>query len=109
MIAHQVLLGEPARALPVGAEIDWDAVVDDDGKGCADNRGWMSAAAVCAGHDVVQSRLHNHTGAVVFSELHQLFAEPISVANDCVNKVFSRLSLNRYHMLQTGEGVIPRR
>jgi len=32
MAAQQILFNEPARALPVGAEIDSDAVVDDDRK-----------------------------------------------------------------------------
>lgn len=109
MIAHQVLLGEPARALPIGAKIDWDTIVNDDREGRADYRGRVSAGTICTGQDVVQSRLDNHAGAVVFGQFHQFLAEPITVANDRVNEVLCCLALNSDHVLQTGEGVIPRR
>lgn len=95
--------------MPIGAEIDWDTVVNDDGKGRANYRGRVSAGTICPGQDVVESRLDNHAGSVVCRQLHQFFAEPIPVADDCVNEVLGGLSLNCHHMLQTGEGVIPRR
>lgn len=69
----------------------------------------MSAGTICPGQDILESRLDNYAGSVVSSELYQFFAEPIPVADDCVNEVLGSLSLNRDHMLQTGEGVIPRR
>ena len=109
MIAQQILLDEPASALPVGAEEDGDAVVDDDGQSRAHDRSRMSAGTICSGEDIIQSCFHNHTGAVIFGKSQKLLAEPVSVADDRVNEVLVRLSLDRDFVLQTGEGIVPRR
>lgn len=109
MAAQQILLNKPARALPVGAEIDGNAVVNDDGERRSDDRAWMRAGAIGSAEQVIEPSLDHHTGPVIFGELQKLLAEAFPVANDRVDEVLSGLAFNRNLMLQTGEGVVPRR
>jgi len=109
MVAQEILLHEPACALPIGAEEDGDTIVDDDREGRAHHRRRMSAGVVRAGQDIVQPGLNHHTGAVVLRKLQEFPAEAVPVANDGVNEVLSGLPLDCHLMLQTGEGVVPRR
>ncbi len=103
MIAQQILLDEPARALPVGAEIDWDAVVDDD-RECRPHHGTrMRAGTIGSAQKIIKPGFHDHASAVVFGELQKLSTEAVSVADNRVDKVLGRLSLNRNLALQTGE------
>ena len=103
MIAQQILLDESTGALPVRAEEDRNAVVDDDGKSRADNRRGMRAGPICAGDNIIQPGFHDHAGAVIFRELQEFLAEPLSVADNRVNEVFRCLPFHRYVTLQTGE------
>ena len=103
MIAQQILLDEPARALPVGAEIDGNAIVDNDRERSPDDRTWMSAGTICSAQEIIQPGFHDYAGAVVFGELQKLSTEAVSVADNRVDKVLGRLSLNRNLALQTGE------
>ena len=66
MVAQQVLFNEPARALPVGAEVDWDAVVDDDRERGPHDGTRMSAGTIGSAQEIIQSGFHYHAGAVVF-------------------------------------------
>lgn len=63
----------------------------------------MRAGTICSAEQIIQSGFHYHAGSVVFSKLQKLSTEPISVADNRVNKVLGRLSLNRDLALQTGE------
>lgn len=103
MVAQQILFNEPARALPVRAEIDWDAVVDDDRKRGTNYGTRMRAGTIRSAEQVIKPGFDYHAGAVVFGKLQKLSTEPISVADNRVNKVLGRLSLNRDLALQTGE------
>ncbi len=103
MIAQQILLDEPARALPVGAEKDGNAIVDDDGERSPDDRTWMSAGTICSAEEIIQPGFHDYAGAVVFSELQKLPSETVPVADDRVDEVLGGLPLDRDHVLQTGE------
>ena len=109
MIAQQILLNEPARALPVGAKIDWDAVVDDDRERGTYNGTRMRAGTIGPTEQIIKPGFYYHAGTVVFGELQKLSAEPISVADDRVDEVLCRLPLDCDIMLQTGQGVIPGR
>jgi hypothetical protein len=109
MISQQILLNEPARALPVGAKIDWDAVVDDDGERGPHYGTRMRAGTIGPAEQIIKPGFYYHAGTVVFGELQKLSAEPISVADDRVDEVLGRLPLNGDHVLQTGEGIVPRR
>lgn len=109
MVAQEILLNKPACALPIGAEEDGDAVVDNDREGCAHHRSRMSAGMVCAGQDIVQTGLNHHAGAIILCELQEFPAEAVPVTNDCVDEVLGGLPLDCDLMLQTGEGVVPRR
>lgn len=109
MVAQEILLNEPACALPIGAEEDGNTVVDDDREGRTHHRCRMSAGLVCAGQDIVQPDLHYHASAIILGELQEFPAEAIPVTDYCVNEVLGRLPLDRDLMLQTGEGVVPRR
>ncbi len=103
MVAQQILFNEPARALPVRAEIDWDAVVDDD-RECRPHHGTrMRARTIGSAEQVIKSGFHDHAGAVVLGELQKLLAEAVSVADDRVDEILGRLSLYRDYVLQTGE------
>lgn len=103
MVAQQILLDEPARALPVGAEIDGNAIVDNDRERSPDDRTWMSAGTICSTQEIIQPGFHDYTGAVVFGELQKLSSETFSVADDRVDEILGCLPLNRDHVLQTGE------
>ncbi len=103
MVAQQILFNKPACALPVRAEIDWDAVVDDDRERGSNDRTRMRTRMIGSAEQVIKPGFDYHAGAVVFGELQQLLAEPISVADNRVDKVLGRLSLNRNLALQTGE------
>ena len=109
MIAQQVLFDEPARALPVGAEIDRDAVVDDDRERGTYNRTRMRAGTIGSAEQIIKPGFHYNAGAVVFGKLQKLSAEPVSVADDRVDEVLCRLPLDSDYVLQTGEGIVPRR
>lgn len=109
MAAQQILLDEPACALSVGAEIDGNAIVDNDRERSPNDRAWMRAGTIRSTQEIIESGFHHHAGAVVFGKLQQLFAEASPVANDRVNKVFGGLALDCDLALQTGEGIIPRR
>lgn len=103
MVAQQVLFNEPARALPVRAEIDWDAVVDDD-RECRPHHGTrMRARTIGSAQQILQSGFHYHAGSVVFSKLQKLSTEPISVADDRVDEVLGCFPLDCDLALQTGE------
>lgn len=69
MVAQQILFNEPARALPVRAEIDWDAVVDDDRKRGSNDRTRMRAGTIRSAEQVIKPGFDYHTRAVVFGEL----------------------------------------
>lgn len=103
MAAQQILLDEPARALPVGAEIDWDAVVDDDRECGSNDRTRVRAGTIGATEEIVQPGFHDHAGAVVLGELQKLLAKAVSVADDRVDEILGRLSLYRDYVLQTCE------
>ena len=103
MAAQQILLYEPARALPVGAEIDRDAVVDDDRERRSHNGTRMRAGTIGSAEQVIKPGFDHHARAVVFGKLQKLSAKAVSIANNRVNKVLGRLSLNRDLALQTGE------
>jgi len=109
MVAQQILFDEPARALPVRAEIDWDAVVDDDRERGPHYGIRMRAGTIRSAEQVIKPGFDYHTSAVVFGELQKLLAEPVSVADDRVDEVLGRLPLDRDYVLQTGEGIVPRR
>jgi len=109
MVAQQILFNEPARALPVGAEIDRDAVVDDDRERGSHDGTWMRAGTIGSAEQVIKPGFHYHAGAVVFGKLQKLSAEPVSVADDRVDEVLCRLPLDSDYVLQTGEGIVPRR
>ena len=66
MVAQQILFNEPARALPVGAEVDWDAVVDDDRERGPHDGTRVSAGTIGPRQKIIQSGFHYHAGAVVF-------------------------------------------
>ena len=106
MVAQQILLDEPACALPVGAEIDRHAVVDDDGKRGPDNGTRMRAGTIGPRQKIIQSSFHYHAGAVVFSEFHKLFAEPVSVADDRVDEVLGRLPLDGDTVFQSVDRIV---
>jgi len=103
MAAQQILLNEPARALPVRAEIDWDAVVDDDRERGTYYRTRMRAGTIGSAEQVIEPSFHHHASAVVFGEFQKLLAEAISVTDDRVDEVLGRLPLDRHFVLQTGE------
>ena len=103
MVAQQILLDEPARALPVGAEIDWDAVVDDDRERGTNDRTRMRAGTIGSAEQIIKPGFHDHACALVFGEPQQLLAEAVSVADDRVDEILGRLSLHRDYVLQTGE------
>lgn len=109
MAAQQILFNEPARALPVGAEIDWDVVVDDDRKRGPHDRTRMSAGTIGSAEEIIKSGFHDHAGAVVFGESKKLPAEAFPVADDRVDEVLCRLPLDRHCVLQTGKRIVPRR
>ena len=109
MVAQQILFNEPARALPVRAEIDWDAVVDHDRERGTHDRTRMRARTIGSAQKIIKPGFHDNAGAVVFSELQKLLTKAVSVANDGVDEVFGGLSLDRDLVLQTGEGVVTRR
>lgn len=69
MVAQQILFNEPARALPVRAEIDWDAVVDDDRKRGTNYGTRMRAGTIRSAEQVIKPGFQHYTRAVVFSEL----------------------------------------
>ena len=69
MVAQQILFDEPARALPVRAEIDWDAVVDDDRERGTYYGTRMRAGTIGSTEEIIQPGFHHYTGAVVFGEL----------------------------------------
>lgn len=69
MVAQQILFNKPARALPVRAEIDWDAVVDDDRERRPYHGTWMRARTIGSTEQVIKSGFHHYTRAVVFGEL----------------------------------------
>lgn len=94
MVAQQILFNEPARALPVRAEIDWDAVVNDDrDRGCHD-RTRMRARTIGSAEEIIQPGFHYHAGSVVFGKLLQLSAEAVSIADDRVNEILGRFPLD---------------
>ena len=103
MVAQQILFNEPACALPVRAEIDWDAVVDDDRKRGTNYGTRMRARTIGSAQHIIQSGFHYHAGAVVFGELQKLSTEPISVADDRVDEVLGCFPLDCDFVLQTGE------
>ena len=109
MIAQQILLDEPASALPVGAKIDWDAVVDDDGERGPHYGTRMRAGTIGSAEQVIKPGFHYHASTVVFGKLQKLSAEPVSVTDDRVDEVLCRLPLDSDYVLQTGEGIVPRR
>ena len=109
MISQQILLNEPARALPVGAKIDWDAVVDDDGERGPHYGTRMRAGTIDPAEQIIKPGFHHHARPVVFGKLQKLSTEPISVPDDRVDEILGRLSLDRDFVLQTGEGIVPRR
>lgn len=109
MAAQQILFNEPTRALPVGAEIHWDAVVDDDRKRSPDDRTWMSAGTICSREDVVRPGFHHYASPVIFGELQKLSSETVPVADDRVDKVLGRLTLDSDYALQAGKRIGPRR
>lgn len=69
MVAQQILFNEPARALPVRAEIDWDAVVDDDRKRGPHDGTRMRAGTIRSAEQVIKPGFDYHAGSVVFSKL----------------------------------------
>lgn len=109
MAAQQILLNKPACALPVGAEKDRNAVVDDNGYGRACNRSRMCARAVIARQQFLKVRFYHDAGAHVVLKLPDLAAEPVALPDDRMHEVLSGLPLNRHIVLETGEGIVPRR
>lgn len=103
MVAQQILFNKPARALPVRAEIDWDAVVDDDRDRGTHHGTRMRARTIGSTQQIIQSGFHYHAGSVVFSQLQKLSTEPISVADDRVDEVLGCFPLDCDLALQTGE------
>ena len=103
MVAQQVLFDEPARALPVRAEIDRDAVVNDDRKRGTYNGTRMRAGTIGSAEQVIKPGFHYHAGTVVFGKLQKLSTEPVSVADDRVDEVLCSLPLDGDYVLQTGE------
>ena len=95
--------------MPVGAEIDGYAIVDDDRERGTHHRTRMRAGTIGSAEQVIKPGFDYHTSAVVFGELQKLLAEPVSVADDRVDEVLGRLPLDRDFVLQTGEGIVPRR
>jgi hypothetical protein len=69
----------------------------------------MSAGTIGSTEEIIQSGFHYHAGAVVFGELQKLLAKTVSVADDRVDEVLGRLPLDGDYVLQTGEGIVPRR
>lgn len=69
----------------------------------------MRPGAVRSREEIVQPGFHDHASAVVFGELQEFPAEPVPLADNRVDKVLGRLSLNRNLALQTGQGIIPSR
>ena len=94
MVAQQILFNEPARALPVRAEIDRYAIVDYDRERGTHYRTRMRAGTIGSAEQIIKPGFHYNAGTVVFGELQQLLAEPISVADNRVNKVLRRLPLD---------------
>lgn len=109
MIAQQVLFDEPARALPVGAEIDGNAVVDDDRERRSHNGTRMRAGTIGPTEQIIKPGFYYHAGTVIFGKLQKLSAEPVSVADDRVDEVLCGLPLDSDYVLQTGERIVPRR
>ena len=103
MAAQQILLGEPACALPVGAEKDGNAVVDDDRKRGTNYGTRMRARTIGSAQKIIKPGFHHHAGSVVFSQLQKLSTEPISVADDRVDEVLGCFPLDCALALQTGE------
>ena len=103
MAAQQILFNEPARALPVRAKIDWNAVVDYDRERGSHDRTRMRAGTIRSAQKIIKPGFDYHAGAVVFGKLQKLSTEPISAADNRVDEVLGRLSLNRDLVLQTGE------
>ena len=69
----------------------------------------MRAGTIGPAEQIIKSGFHYHAGAVIFSELQEFLAEPVSVANYRVDEVLRRLPLDYDITLQTGQGVIPGR
>lgn len=68
MITQQILLDEPARALPVGTEENRHAVVDDYRESRAHYGVRMRAGTIGPTEQIIKPGFHHHAGAVVFGE-----------------------------------------
>ena len=63
----------------------------------------MRAGTIGSTEEIIQPGFHDHASTVVFGELQKLLAKATSVADNRVDKVLDRLSLNCNLALQTGE------